>query len=42
MTKCTWLNLKRKKKIIELKTTRKISNKSPRGSNKLAESKERG
>jgi len=31
-----------KKKLIELKATRKIRNKRPRGSNKLAESKERG
>ena len=34
--------LEKKNKLIELKTTRKIRNKRPRGSNKLAESKERG
>jgi hypothetical protein len=40
-TKCTWLNLKRKK-LIEFKKTRKIRNKRTRGSKKLAESKEIG
>ena len=37
-----WTWKKERKKIIELKITRKIRNKRPRGSNKLAESKERG